>query len=111
MGYFNYVGAVVVSFEGIALVLPVNEALTPRLQKKFPTILCICMVGLAALYALFGAGNYYAYGAATARFATENMPPSLIKKISILAFVFSVSGEYFIPPMPMPMHMQMFMYM
>jgi amino acid permease len=93
-GFFVFTGAVVVSFEGTGLILPVNEALSHRMKQQFPTILCYCMTGLAITYALFGAANYVTYGDETASFVTENLPSGDLKQTAIAAYVFSVGVTF-----------------
>jgi amino acid permease len=93
-GFFVFTGAVVVSFEGTGLILPVNEALSHRMKQQFPSILCYCMTGLALTYALFGAANYVTYGDETASFVTENLPSGGLKQTAIAAYVFSVGVTF-----------------
>jgi amino acid permease len=99
-GFFVFTGAVVVSFEGTGLILPVNEALSHRMKQCFPRILCYCMTGLAITYALFGAANYVTYGNETASFVTENLPPGGLKQTAIAAYVFSVGVTFPMQQLP-----------
>eukprot|EP00752_Nemacystus_decipiens_P005590 g5059.t1 len=72
--YIIFLGAVVVCFEGIGLVLPLRESMEPHMQHKFPGVVRVAMFFLAIVFSLFGSAGYLAYGEHTETFVTMNIP-------------------------------------
>ncbi|CAM9898435.1 unnamed protein product, partial [Hapterophycus canaliculatus] len=63
--YIIFLGAVVVCFEGIGLVLPLRDSMEPHMQHKFPGVVRVAMFFLAIVFSVFGCMGYLAYGEGT----------------------------------------------
>eukprot|EP00903_Cladosiphon_okamuranus_P012701 g11875.t1 len=72
--YIIFLGAVVVCFEGIGLVLPLRESMEPHMQHKFQGVVRVAMFFLAIVFSLFACMGYLAYGEETETFVTMNIP-------------------------------------
>ena len=70
-GTLLFTAQAVVAFEGIALVLPIREAM--REPQHFHTVMLSCMTAGTFTLTLTGAAAYLAYGSATATFVTLNI--------------------------------------
>jgi amino acid permease len=60
--YFDMIGFSFFMFEGIGCVMPVMNACTPEVHKKFPTILAAALATLCTTYILFSELCYYTFG-------------------------------------------------
>eukprot|EP00904_Undaria_pinnatifida_P013061 jgi/Undpi1/8886/HiC_scaffold_25.g11348.m1 len=72
--FILFLGAVVVCFEGIGLVLPLRNSMDPLMQHKFPGVVRVAMFFLAIVFSLFGSLGYLAYGRDIETFVTMNIP-------------------------------------
>ncbi|CAN6249751.1 unnamed protein product [Urochloa humidicola] len=64
-------GVAVYAFEGIGMVLPLEAEAADK--RRFGTTLALSMAFIAAMYGLFGAMGYLAFGAATRDIITTNL--------------------------------------
>eukprot|EP00904_Undaria_pinnatifida_P006913 jgi/Undpi1/3351/HiC_scaffold_15.g06724.m1 len=71
-------GSVVGCFEGIGLVLPIQDAMDLRVRDRLPAALCWSMAGITAFFVSFGAFGYLAYGRDVANFITMDLPEETI---------------------------------
>lgn len=70
-----FFGTAIFSFEGIALVLPLQNAMKkPRNFSKLLGVLNVGMVFVTAIYISFGAIGYWKYGDETQDSLTLNLP-------------------------------------
>ncbi|PIN15706.1 Amino acid transporter [Handroanthus impetiginosus] len=69
--FFYGLGVVVYSFEGIGMALPLESEMRDKTQ--FGKILGLTMLFIAAMYGLFGALGYFAFGDNTKDIITANM--------------------------------------
>eukprot|EP00903_Cladosiphon_okamuranus_P013130 g12245.t2 len=67
-------GSVVGCFEGIGLVLPIQDAMDLKVRHRLPAALCWSMVGITVFFVAFGAAGYLAYGRDVANFITVDLP-------------------------------------
>eukprot|EP00164_Ancoracysta_twista_P002919 GFYU01003886.1.p1 GENE.GFYU01003886.1~~GFYU01003886.1.p1 ORF type:complete len:546 (-),score=116.20 GFYU01003886.1:168-1805(-) len=67
-------GASIYAFEGIGLILPIEEAMKESEKHKFPWILGACMLIVTFMYESFALVNYLAYGADTKDVIFLNLP-------------------------------------
>eukprot|EP00752_Nemacystus_decipiens_P008798 g7851.t1 len=67
-------GSVVGCFEGIGLVLPIQDAMDLKVRHKLPAALCWSMAGITVFFVSFGAAGYLAYGRDVANFITMDLP-------------------------------------
>ncbi|CAB1101522.1 unnamed protein product [Ectocarpus sp. CCAP 1310/34] len=72
--FIIFLGAVVVCFEGIGLVLPLRDSMEPHMQHKFPGVIRVAMLFLSIVFCLFGCLGYMAYGESIETFVTMNIP-------------------------------------
>ncbi|CAN0305333.1 unnamed protein product [Ectocarpus sp. 6 AP-2014] len=72
--FIIFVGAVVVCFEGIGLVLPLRDSMEPHMRHKFPGVVRVAMLFLAIVFCIFGCLGYLAYGEGIETFVTMNIP-------------------------------------
>ena len=88
--YFNrndwplFIGTALFTFEGIGLVLPIQEAM--RQPQKFPGVLFAVMVIITVLYVTIGAVSYAAYGSATETVVLLSLPQDdkLVNAVQLL---------------------------
>ncbi|TYZ65282.1 hypothetical protein PybrP1_013189 [[Pythium] brassicae (nom. inval.)] len=69
-----FLGTAVYCFEGIGLVLPIYDAMDPKVQPHFPRLLALCILFLVALFSLFAGVVYAAFGQDTQSVVTLNLP-------------------------------------
>jgi solute carrier family 36 (proton-coupled amino acid transporter) len=70
-----YFGTTIFAFEGIALVLPLQNAMKkPRNFNKFCGVLNVGMVFVTGIFISFGFIGYWKYGEFTAPSLTLNLP-------------------------------------
>lgn len=95
-GALLFTAQAVVAFEGIALVLPIREAM--RTPTHFHWLMFGCMTVGTLTLLLTGAGAYLAFGEQTATFVTLNIegPPGLlVRAIFALAVVLTYPLQLF----------------
>ncbi|CAM9305474.1 unnamed protein product [Laminaria digitata] len=76
-------GSVVGCFEGIGLVLPIQDAMDLRVRDRLPAALCWSMAGITVFFVSFGAAGYLAYGRDVANFITMDLPEGTIVGASV----------------------------
>eukprot|EP01084_Bolivina_argentea_P307815 532104_1 len=67
------IGAAVSYFEGIGLVLPIEQSMHPADKHRYPTLLCWCTVGITAFSLLLGLSGYLAFGSSVEPFITMEL--------------------------------------
>ncbi|KAG6572176.1 Amino acid transporter AVT3B, partial [Cucurbita argyrosperma subsp. sororia] len=77
--FFYGMGVAAYSFEGIAMILPLESEMKNR--DQFGKILGLSMAFIAALYGGFGVLGYFAFGQETNDVITSNMGPGLLSAI------------------------------
>lgn len=78
------------SLEGIGIVLPVENSLQPADQKEFPTLLKKILFLIIALYFVFGAAGYIAYGGNLTTSVVFSLPDGVRKLIIEFFLVLSL---------------------
>jgi proton-coupled amino acid transporter len=76
--------------EGIAVILPVENAVAPANRPKVPFMVRSTMAGIIVLYALYAMTGYLAYGCAIKNTAVTVLPYTTIGKIIRAALAFNV---------------------
>lgn len=94
--YLTFIGTSIFAFEGIGVILPVKEACQDT--KNYTRIVVLVLFVSSALYIIFGAINYFAYGAehlSRAPLITKILPQdNIIVQIAVTAYVFSCLISY-----------------
>ncbi|CAM9721892.1 unnamed protein product [Ectocarpus sp. 12 AP-2014] len=67
-------GSVVGCFEGIGLVLPIEDAMDLKVRHRLPAALCWTTVGITTFFVIFGAAGYLTYEQEVASFITMDLP-------------------------------------
>lgn len=88
--WIMYVGAVVSTFEGIGLVLPIHEAMHAEQQAQLPTILSWCNVLICLFYILVGLAGYFTYGDDVPDFLTQVMPSNASGSVAQICYSIAV---------------------
>lgn len=85
--FYLFIGTSAFVYEGsAALVVPLQEAVRPDLQREFPRLYLRTCGGIIVTYIFFGALNWAAYGAATETVLTVNLPSGAWKASVQLAY-------------------------
>lgn len=67
-----FIGTAIFTFEGIGLILPIQESM--KYPQQFPGILALIMIIITAIFLSAGTLSYAAYGSATKTVVLLNMP-------------------------------------
>ncbi|CAM9976758.1 unnamed protein product [Pylaiella littoralis] len=92
--YIIFLGAVVVCFEGIGLVLPLRESMEAHVQHKFPGVVRAAMFFLAIVFSVFACMGYLAYGDNTETFVTMNIPKGPVGTFSVALYSVAIMMSY-----------------
>ncbi|GBG28506.1 Proton-coupled amino acid transporter 4 [Hondaea fermentalgiana] len=85
--YSIFLGSSVYVFEGISLVIPIQNSM--RRREDLPNMMLGVVTVVSILFAAFGGLNFYAYGAQTAPIVIDNLPRE--GKISVSALFIAVA--------------------
>ena len=85
--FLMFAGTSVYSFEGIAMVLPIQSSMKDPQNMVF--VLSCCMLGISLLLASFGSFCFYVYGQGTANIIISNTPQGTPLTVSTqIAYLF-----------------------
>lgn len=71
-GWTSFIGTAIFTFEGIGLILPIQESM--KRPQQFPGVLALIMIIITVIFLSAGAISYAAYGSATKTVVLLNLP-------------------------------------
>lgn len=71
-GWTSFIGTAIFTFEGIGLILPIQESM--RRPQQFPGVLALIMIIITVIFLSAGALSYAAYGSTTKTVVLLNLP-------------------------------------
>jgi len=95
--YFDMIGFSFFMFEGIGSVMPVMNAYSPEVHKKFPYILAAALGTLCSIYIIFSEINYYTFGNDLNQPIVMGMMPANNLIIQIVKVLFSINIMFSYP--------------
>lgn len=71
-GWTSFIGTAIFTFEGIGLILPIQESM--KRPQQFPGVLALIMIIITVIFLSAGALSYAAYGSTTKTVVLLNLP-------------------------------------